>query len=143
MSIPAPNTERSLDCDFMHEQQAIQSYEFRAKLTAPGTAGKTTSLHGRRAGKSWLHCGRGWLKATLPLGSTGCMPGSRQRWGRPSPLAPWVGEIIAEQASKPRVVEDSRPWWVRLLSSLCLVIKPGKSFKQPVKEIVVKGELRF
>ena len=38
---------------------------------------------------------------------------------------------------------DSRPWWVRLLSSLRISIKPGKSFKRPVSYVGVTGRVEF
>lgn len=48
-----------------------------------------------------------------------------------------------ESMNKPRTVADMRPWWKRLVGSLRLVVKPGKSFRKPVKEIGVSGGIEF
>lgn len=50
---------------------------------------------------------------------------------------------VLEQANKPRVIVDARPWWKRLIGSLCVVVKPGKTWKKPVKEIGVRGGVEF
>lgn len=52
-------------------------------------------------------------------------------------------QMVLKSANKTRAVEDARPWWKRLVSSLRLVVKPGKSFKKPVKEIGVTGGIEF
>jgi len=43
-----------------------------------------------------------WSAESLPLGSTGFMPGSKLQWRRPSLLAPWVGIFLANVKSEPR-----------------------------------------
>jgi len=50
---------------------------------------------------------------------------------------------VLERSNKRRVVEDARPWWKRLVGSLHVVIKPGKSFAKPVKGIGVSGGVEF
>lgn len=50
---------------------------------------------------------------------------------------------VIEQSNKPRVVEDARPWWARLISSLRLVVRPGKDFKRPIKSVEVRGGIEF
>lgn len=52
-------------------------------------------------------------------------------------------QAAIEQANRPRVAEDARPWWKRLVSSLRLVVKPGKNFKQPIKSVEVRGGVEF
>lgn len=52
-------------------------------------------------------------------------------------------QMVLKSANKTRAVEDARPWWKRLVSSLRLVVKPGKTFKKPVKEIGVTGGIEF
>lgn len=39
--------------------------------------------------------------------------------------------------------EDQRIWWKRLLSSLMVSITPGKTLKQPIKEVIIKGGFDF
>lgn len=51
--------------------------------------------------------------------------------------------MVLEQANKPRVIVDARPWWRRLVGSLRVVVKPGRTFKRPVKEIGVSGGIEF
>lgn len=50
---------------------------------------------------------------------------------------------VLEQANKPRVIVDAYPWWRRLVGSLRVIVKPGKTFKKPVKEIGVRGGVEF
>lgn len=50
---------------------------------------------------------------------------------------------VLERANKARVVEDARPWWKRLLASLRVVVKAGKSLKQPIREVSVRGRVEF
>ena len=38
---------------------------------------------------------------------------------------------------------DRSPWWLRLLRSLRISIKPGKSWKRPVGYIGVTGKVDF
>ena len=39
--------------------------------------------------------------------------------------------------------EDSRPFWRRLLASLRLKVKPGKSLRRPVSEVWIEGGTDF
>lgn len=52
-------------------------------------------------------------------------------------------QMVLERANKPRTIEDSRPWWKRLLSSLRVVVKAGKSLKQPIREVSLRGRVEF
>jgi len=44
---------------------------------------------------------------------------------------------------KPQEREDQRPLWLRLLRSLKIVIKPGKSLRRPIGYIEIRGKVDF
>lgn len=50
---------------------------------------------------------------------------------------------VLEQANKPRVAVDSRPWWKRLLGSLRVVVVPGKKLKKPISHAGITGGVKF
>lgn len=49
-------------------------------------------------------------------------------------------EIVFQKKEAP---EDQRPFWLRLLKSIRVVLKPGKTFQRPVAYLGVKGEAEF
>lgn len=53
--------------------------------------------------------------------------------------ASWINSAF----SRPAPAEDSRPFWLRLLASLRLKIKPGKSLRRPVSEVTLQGKAEF
>jgi len=51
--------------------------------------------------------------------------------------------MVLENANKPRFIEDSRPWWQRLIYSIRFFVKPGKTLKKTIKEIGISGGIKF
>ena len=50
---------------------------------------------------------------------------------------------IRHAFSRPAPAEDSRPFWLRLISSLRINIKPGKTFARPINEVTLQGKAEF
>lgn len=44
---------------------------------------------------------------------------------------------------RPAPPQDSRPFWLRLLSSLRLRLRPGKTFRRPVERVTIEGGAEF
>jgi hypothetical protein len=45
--------------------------------------------------------------------------------------------------SKTQIRQDKRPLWLRLLRSLKVVIKPGKTLRRPVAQFEIRGGCEF
>jgi hypothetical protein len=44
---------------------------------------------------------------------------------------------------KPPPQQDGRPWWVRLLASLRVAVKPGKTRKRLIEEATIRGRVEW
>ena len=50
---------------------------------------------------------------------------------------------MKERPLKFEFAERKRPWWQRLLASLRISLKPGKSWRRPVSSVWLKGGIEF
>ena len=54
-----------------------------------------------------------------------------------------IYEAIFKSKTQTQKREDKRPLWLRLLRSLKIVIKPGKSLRRPVAQVEIRGGCEF
>jgi hypothetical protein len=54
-----------------------------------------------------------------------------------------IRRVVESMDGPRRPVQDNRPWWVRLFSSIRPVVKVSPSLGRPVKYVGVKGGVEF
>jgi hypothetical protein len=54
-----------------------------------------------------------------------------------------IYEAIFKSKTQTQKREDQRPLWLRLLRSLRVVIKLGKSLRRPVTQVEIRGGCKF
>jgi hypothetical protein len=54
-----------------------------------------------------------------------------------------IDAVFEYNESHRQVHTDKRPFWIRLLASIKLDVKLGKTLKKPIEAIIIKGKAEF
>jgi hypothetical protein len=54
-----------------------------------------------------------------------------------------IDAVIKYNEHRRQIYLDKRPLWLRLLASIKLDFKLGKTLRKPIKTIIVKGKVEF